>query len=313
MKKWIKAWLIFLLPVVINHLIFRDTRRRMEGAQERYFKSRFGRIRYTVCGKGEPLLLLHGIGPGRSLEEWEAFTPLVSAHYKVYALDLPGFGRSDTPALTYSAYLYVSLVNAFIRKVIKKKTMVIAEGRSAAYAVAACAVAPEYFSKLLTVAPEGVTGREEPTQPARRRMAFRRIIGWLAATPLLGTSVYNLFTSRVMMRMYLNGLTYRRLPRADHERHYLMAHTGGRHGRFIMSALLAGDLDADIRHILPKIKIPIRVVWGQYNRTNPASRVTDVHKLNPDITAAVIKNTGGLPYWENPNAFHIACAAFLKG
>jgi pimeloyl-ACP methyl ester carboxylesterase len=46
-------------------------------------------------GKGEPLILLHGLGA--SSYSWRYTVPELAKHYEVFAPDLPGFGRTDKP------------------------------------------------------------------------------------------------------------------------------------------------------------------------------------------------------------------------
>jgi pimeloyl-ACP methyl ester carboxylesterase len=52
-------------------------------------------VSYTRRGRGEPLLLLHGIGHHR--QAWDPVTDILTADRDVIAVDLPGFGTS--PAL----------------------------------------------------------------------------------------------------------------------------------------------------------------------------------------------------------------------
>lgn len=52
-------------------------------------------VTYERAGKGEPLLLLHGIG--HHWQAWEPVMGILAAERDVIAVDLPGFGTS--PAL----------------------------------------------------------------------------------------------------------------------------------------------------------------------------------------------------------------------
>src|SRR4030095_12978584 len=54
------------------------------------------RIVYLEGGKGEPLVLVHGIGADK--DNWTYTSALLSKHYHVIAVDLPGFGDSSKPA-----------------------------------------------------------------------------------------------------------------------------------------------------------------------------------------------------------------------
>ena len=51
---------------------------------------------YDRAGRGEPLVLIHGIGHRR--QAWNPVIPLLTPHRDVIAVDLPGFGES--PAAT---------------------------------------------------------------------------------------------------------------------------------------------------------------------------------------------------------------------
>lgn len=52
-------------------------------------------IAFSVEGEGEPLLLIHGITTYSFI--WRKIIPGLTAHFKVYALDLLGCGESDKP------------------------------------------------------------------------------------------------------------------------------------------------------------------------------------------------------------------------
>lgn len=72
------------------------------------------RIHYYAGGSGDPVVLVHGLG-GRA-EDWANLMPqLVHDHHRVYALDLPGYGRSDWPTdATYSIREESDAVEAFM-------------------------------------------------------------------------------------------------------------------------------------------------------------------------------------------------------
>ncbi len=53
------------------------------------------RIRVDVRGAGKPLLLVHDFLSDR--QEWETVSGRLSEHFRVLAVDLPGFGESEKP------------------------------------------------------------------------------------------------------------------------------------------------------------------------------------------------------------------------
>lgn len=71
------------------------------------------RIHYLAGGKGKPLVLVHGLG-GRA-EDWLSLVPeLTRSGYRVYALDLLGFGRSAKPDVDYSIALESDILRRFL-------------------------------------------------------------------------------------------------------------------------------------------------------------------------------------------------------
>ena len=65
----------------------------MENPEDRYVEMGKINARYWVLGQGSPLLLIHGLAA--SCEYWRYSVRALSQGCRVYALDLPGFGRSD--------------------------------------------------------------------------------------------------------------------------------------------------------------------------------------------------------------------------
>ncbi|HEU5029456.1 MAG TPA: alpha/beta hydrolase [Spirillospora sp.] len=62
----------------------------------RTVQTRDWKLRYYEAGDGQPLVLLHGSGPGAT--GWSNFSANIEAlarHFHVYAVDMPGWGESD--------------------------------------------------------------------------------------------------------------------------------------------------------------------------------------------------------------------------
>ena len=56
------------------------------------------RTNYVVAGAGEPLILLHGSGPGvTAFANWRGVIPDLAAQFRCYAPDTLGFGDTDFP------------------------------------------------------------------------------------------------------------------------------------------------------------------------------------------------------------------------
>jgi pimeloyl-ACP methyl ester carboxylesterase len=140
----------------VNRLAFLLSTRKniLQGGDQSSFSWRFGNIYYTKKGKGDPILLLHGMETGSSAHEWKSMMGTLAESRTVYAIDLPGYGRSDKERMLYTNYLYVDAVTAFVKKVIGTKTDIVTSGASSSIAVMAAASNPDLFGSLVMITPE---------------------------------------------------------------------------------------------------------------------------------------------------------------
>jgi pimeloyl-ACP methyl ester carboxylesterase len=71
------------------------------------------RVRYWASGeRGPHLLLIHGLGA--AVEYWQFILPQLSQHFRVIALDLPGFGKTSAPGtVDFSLSYFASFVKSF--------------------------------------------------------------------------------------------------------------------------------------------------------------------------------------------------------
>jgi pimeloyl-ACP methyl ester carboxylesterase len=73
------------------------------------------RTHYVQAGAGEPLIMIHGGGPGASgASGWANTIPALAPHFHVYAIDLIGAGESDKPLIEYSFQTLVEHVAGFV-------------------------------------------------------------------------------------------------------------------------------------------------------------------------------------------------------
>src|SRR5437773_12205153 len=70
---------------------------------------------YVHAGEGEPVILIHGGGPGASgASGWANTIPALAEHFHVYAVDLIGNGETDKPLIEYSFQTLVNHVAGFV-------------------------------------------------------------------------------------------------------------------------------------------------------------------------------------------------------
>ncbi|MBC8140758.1 MAG: alpha/beta fold hydrolase, partial [Armatimonadetes bacterium] len=237
---------------------------KLPGGEVRYFPTAEGDVFYKKAGSGPPLLLVHGIGAGCSSYEWKQVWDELTKQYTVYALDLLGFGKSDKPAIAYSAETYVALLDDFCRRVIKVgegrgECDVIATSLSAAYVVALSGRDPKLFRRLVLVCPTGI--EELASKPGNRSEIGRTVL----SAPVLGTTIYNAISSKSGIRNYMTTRLFAQASIVTDEmvdEYHTAAHQPG--GENVLPSFLSGMLNICVSDEWKKIVDLPLLVWGEW-------------------------------------------------
>jgi pimeloyl-ACP methyl ester carboxylesterase len=269
--------------------------------EEGHYAWEHGDIYYTVRGRGAPLLLVHGMYAGASSFEYRrVFAPL-STEFRVYALDLLGFGLSARPPLVYTPALYIQLIQDFARQVmggIDHPISVVATSLSAAFTIRAAATHPDLFDRLVLIEPTGLE-----THTASRLTPWRWVTRGLLRTPVLGQTLYNLIASRRGIRTFLTRQVYAQPAAVTSsliDYYHVTAHQPG--ARFAPASFLSGALDTPVAAAYEALEQPILLAWGKDARIAPLEQVRAFRQANPRAELLVF-DCGALPQDERPDDF----------
>jgi pimeloyl-ACP methyl ester carboxylesterase len=290
------------------NLLARRTVRPLEnliGGDEGWFEWRGHQIAYTVRGEGPPLLLLHGIHAAAWSYEWRANVDELARSHTVYTLDLIGFGRSDRPAMRYTARLYLALIADFAQQVIERPCALVASSLSGAYAIVLGARDPGRFPALVLVGPTGLVRLHRNTNPAGDVAKLG------VETPVVGTAVFNAIVARRSLRAYLEE-AYADNARVTEELldvYYDTAHQPG--AKHAPAAFMAWQLNLDVRNALRRLAQPTLLVWGEQAIIAPVEEVRGFLALKPDCELAILDPAADLPQDECADAFNELVTSFL--
>jgi pimeloyl-ACP methyl ester carboxylesterase len=304
---WLSA-LAFGVPAAVNLAI--SSRRKepvnaLPGAADAYDWP-LAKIGYYVQGTGRPLLMVHGIGAGSSAFEWRQNFEELSREFRVFALDLPGFGRSDRRNLDYTADLYVLALFDFLRDVVKEPACVVASTLGAAFTIRLAAMRPELFDRLVLVCPTGLE-RLRVRTPVLGDAAYG-----VLSLPAIGESIYNGIASYSYIASYARQSLYvdpARVTPALVEHYYQYAHRPG--GILAVRAFLSGKLVCDVTESYPKIDRPMLIAWGRQSKELPVEGAQAFTDLNPNARLRIFEESKMLPHDEEAEAFNNAVLAFL--
>ena len=310
-----KRWLIPLLPIFLislyNRWIFwkANKKKREETTSTKKYHWKWGKINYAVEGTGKPLLLIHGIGAGNSSFEWNKNICELKKDYRVYAIDLLGFGVSDKPKITYTAFLYIQLIRDFIQEIIQEPTHVMASSLSCSFTIMACQQYPHLFQKLILICPTGI--KELSQYPTKKKQFLKKVI----ECPLLGTSLYNCISSQYYCKYFLQNQVYyypKNVTRKILQTYYRCAHVGGPSARYAIASFLGDFMNVDVSSAISTLSHPILIFWGREAKLLPVKTLQSFKNLNSNIQSIIVPNTRLLPHGEASHIVNKHCHSFLK-
>ena len=261
---------------------------------ERTYRWRGIDVKYTVAGDPDApnALLLHGVNAAASSYEFEPVFERLSERYRVFAVDLPGFGRSDRPPLVYSSEIYVEFVRDFIADV-TDDPVVFASSLTGSFAVEAVREADGNVDRLILICPTDETGEERPW------------LRTLVRTPVIGTALFNALASKPSLRYFMAREGYyddENIEEEELEYAWRCAHQKG--ARYAPASFAAGTLDPelDLQTALAELDVPTTLVWGRDAELVP---LRDGRTLadEADLDLVVIDYATLLPHAEHPETF----------
>ncbi|ELY94669.1 alpha/beta fold family hydrolase [Natrialba chahannaoensis JCM 10990] len=279
---------------------------------ERTYRWRGIEIAYTVAGDpNDPdMLLCHGLHAGASSHEFAAIFERLAEDYHVYAVDLPGFGRTDRPPLVYSPTLYAECIRDFANDV-TDEPIVVASSLTGSLAVQAADETD--ISELVLICPTDDTGA---TRPWVQR---------LLRAPIVGTTLFNLLASKPSIRYFYDRDGYYdsdRIDDSDVEYAWRSAHQPG--ARYAPASFAAGMLDPgagaesgasgeehdadhtveefDLATELAALDVPTTLIWGRDAELVPLRDGRDLAEA-ADLDLVAIDYATQLPHAEHPDEF----------
>lgn len=113
---------------------------------------------YHEAGKGTPVILIHGSGPGVSAwANWSRAIPSLSEHFHVFAYDQLGFGYTELPRENrYGLEQWTEHLLDFMRAIGVSRAHLIGNSMGAAVALAAAVKHPEVVDRLVLMGAMGI-------------------------------------------------------------------------------------------------------------------------------------------------------------
>lgn len=260
--------------------------RRLFGLREEEVVLNGTRIIYSDGGKGEPLVLLHGLGASRST--FDMVASRLIGRYRLVIPDLPGFGESaDAPDGDYGIDAQLAWVELLVAHL--GLTQFHLGGNSMGGWIAA-AYAAKHPDRVLSLWLLGAAGTEEMLESEMVKVRQEQ-----GAYMIL---VRNMREFDKVMRYIFYSAPPLPLPlrwvgaRVSAAKYPLHAK--------IFDQLLDEGEEHRLEPHLPRIKAPTLLVWGDHDRVVPLPVMQRFEALIPHSETILMKNVGHVPQMEKP-------------
>jgi pimeloyl-ACP methyl ester carboxylesterase len=260
------------------------------------------RIAYAAQGTGIPLILIHGFGA--SIGHWRRNIPvLAEAGYRVVAIDLLGFGKSDKPVADYCMELWQDLLRDFWTAHVQEPALFVGNSIGALLSLMMLANHPEMArGGVLLNAAGGLNHRpEELPLPLRVVMGtFTKVV----SSAWIGPFLFQQIRSKPRLRRTLHQVYHDPTAVTDELIDLIYEPSCDKGAQKVFAAILTAPPGPKPEELLPRINQPLLVLWGEADPWTPISGAKLYRELaeqSDRVQFIPIPNTGHCPHDERPD------------
>lgn len=242
------------------------------------FKDKY--VYFKKEGSGSPVILLHGWGVNSSC--FDELITILKTKYQVFAIDLPGFGKSAEPDNYYVLDDYVSLVDQFIED--KKIVHPILIGHSFGGRIAIRYSTSHDVAKLILIDSAGL-------KPKNYLKIKYKIV------------IYKL--KKKWYRLTKNVIKYNELMKKSGSLDYQNASIPMKQ---TLSKIVGEYLEKDLK----KIEAETLIIWGNKDTETPYYQALKLKRKIKNAGLATIDGAGHFPFIEAKKTFMKIIQTYLE-
>ncbi|KAL9229878.1 hypothetical protein vseg_005297 [Gypsophila vaccaria] len=274
------------------------------------------KIHYVEQGEGPPVVLIHGFGA--SAFHWRYNIPELAKRYKVYAVDLLGFGWSEKAIIDYDAVVWRDQVADFLQEIVKEPAVVVGNSLGGFTALAVAASLPEKVVGLVLLNSAGQFGdpnaksdefqdnllQQLIVKPVKE--IFQRVVlgflFWQSKQPARVESVLkSVYINNSNVDDYLvESITQ---PATD-------PNAGEVYYR-LMSRFVSNQTKYTLNSLLSKLSCPLLLLWGDLDPWVGPTKAVKIKEFYPNTTVVNLQ-AGHCPHDEVPELVNKALLDWLS-
>lgn len=239
--------------------------------EQRYIQVGAGTMYYQVMGTGKPVVLVHGLSG--STRWWQQNAGPLAKHFRLYMVDLIGFGRSRA-GQKFNLVAAPLTLKEWLDSLSLQQASFIGHSMGGLIVAHLAADYPDMVERLVLV--------DAVALPMGHSLA-RQAWNMLQAFRAMPSDLLRVILADAYRAGFINVL-----------------------------AIGQGLLDQDVSLKLARISAPTLVIWGGQDRIVPLRLGRQLNVYLPNSRFVTIEGAGHLPMWEGAVAFNRIVIDFLR-
>ncbi|NLC03238.1 MAG: alpha/beta hydrolase [Tissierellia bacterium] len=244
-------------------------------------------INYICEGEGKDLIVLHGWGC--NIDTVMPIVNILKEKYKVYALDLPGFGKSDKPKDAINSFDYVEIVRGFMKKLDIKKATFVGHSFGGKLSIIMGSKYPSQVDKLVLIDSAGLI-------PKRGLKYYFKVYSFKTLRFIYKKLFFWMADEKKMEKFY------KKFGSDDYQ------DSSG-----IMRKILVILVNENLKPLLKEIKASTLLIWGDKDMDTPLYMGKIMESEIRDSGLVVLEGAGHYSYLDDYHKFGLILKSFLGG
>lgn len=254
---------------------------------------------YIVKGSGKPIILIHGFFFDSFM--WDKNIDSLSEKFKVYSMDLWGFGYSTREPLNYGYQLFTKQLLSFMDALNIEKAHLIGQSMGAGTIINFSISNPERVDRIVLV---DAAGMPNPLP----------IMGRISNLPGIGEMLYSLrgnFVRKFTLKStFLHNQAIITDEFIENATRFQKVHGSSQVMLTITRSQFFDTLQNEI-NTLASMDIPILIVWGRNEKSIPLSTGRKLHEILQGSRFEVLNGAGHCPNIDQADIFNQRVLEFL--
>lgn len=273
------------------------------------------RVHYIAAGtSGPPVVLLHGFGA--SAYHYRYNIPEIAKKYRVFAVDLLGFGLSEKVVTDYSgAYLWSDQMAAFLREIVAEPAVIVGNSLGGFVSFATAARHPDLVRGVVGLNAAGFFEDPDKQKEAEKSSWLKAVQRYLANAFRKGAMVVAFYRAKqpARIRQVLDSVYITKDNLDDDLVRSIELPAQDPNAAEVFSRVVnttAFEKRVSLNAIFEEMKTPMLLLWGDKDPWMTPTKADKMLKLYPNGTKISVE-AGHCPHDETPDPVNEALLGWL--